>query len=590
MAGNQNENIATWLVEEGSEFDVSVTFSDSDLESEHSIHNSNTEQSNTDSDSDEPIADVPQQCQPIHNEVRTPSVYYRGKNGTMWNAHMPKQTRTTCQNIVQKLPSIKRAYQDKSEIVDCWNVFITDNIIDIITSCTNQQLDVMRTNYSRGHRDCPPTDRNEILAFFGLLYLIGMKKGNHLNTEELWATDGTAPDIFSCTMSQRRFKILVQAIRFDNKTSRAYRKTRDNLAPIREIFEEFVNQCQASYNVGAFATIDEMLEPFRGRCRFRQYIANKPAKYGIKIYAVADSKTFFTVNMEIYPARQPEGPFKIDNDVSAVVKRVAAPILNGGRNLTMDNFYTSVPLANDLYNNYRTTVVGTIRKNKPDLPSEITNITGRPKCSSLFAFGKDPNKSTIVSYVPNKRIKKNVIMLSTMHRDDAIDESTYEQYKPEIITFYNSTKGGIDVVDRMKGEYSVTRVSNRWPFTVFCGLLNVATINSQIMFNFNTSKKVPRKDFIKELAKTLIKPHIDQRASIPTLAIPLRQKMEKITGKKVTHSLRQEGAKSKCDFCPAKKNRYSQNRCCNCNKFMCKEHVKKVTFTCNNCYVSDDSD
>ncbi|XP_046674842.1 uncharacterized protein LOC124363627 [Homalodisca vitripennis] len=584
MARFQEEDIANWLLEEEN-FDASGIVSDSDCASEHSDHNSNSEQSGADSDTGEPIADFSEHPQATNNEVR--GVFYKGKNGTMWEAHKPKQTRTPAQNIVQKLPSIKRLYQEKSNIVDCWKVFITDNIIDKIIVGTNQKLDVMRRNYSRGEKDCPPTNRDEILAFFGLLYLIGMKKGNHLSTDELWATDGTAPDIFACTMSQRRFHTLVQGIRFDDKASRAYRKARDNLAPIREIFEEFVRQCQASYNVGAFATIDEMLEPFRGRCHFRQYIANKPAKYGIKIYAVTDSKTFYTVNMEIYPAKQPDGPFKTDNDVSAVVKRVAEPVLNGGRNLTMDNFYTSVPLANDLYHNYRTTVVGTIRKNKPDLPPEITNITGRAKCSTIFAFGKDPNKCTILSYVPNKKSKKNVIMLSTMHSDDTIDESTGEQFKPDIITFYNSTKGGVDVVDRMKGEYSVTRVSNRWPFTVFCGLLNVATINSQIMFNFNTSKKVARKDFIKELAKCLIKPHIDQRASIPTLAIPLRRKIEKITGYRNIPNLRQDGAKSKCDFCPAKKNRYSKNRCCDCKKLLCKEHVKKTTFVCND---SEDSD
>ena len=36
-----------------------------------------------------------------------------------------------------------------------------------------------------------------------------------------------------------------------------------------------------------------------------------------------------------------------------------------------------------------------------------------------------------------------------MHQDKKIDEATSGDKKPEIISFYNSTKGGVDVVDIM---------------------------------------------------------------------------------------------------------------------------------------------
>ncbi|KAG5876519.1 hypothetical protein JTB14_000186 [Gonioctena quinquepunctata] len=72
--------------------------------------------------------------------------------------------------------------------------------------------------------------------------------------------------------------------------------------------------------------------------------------------------------------------------------------------------------------------------------------------------------------------------------------------KPEIITFHNPTKGGVDVVDGMKCEYSVTRVSNFWPFTVLCSLLNIATINAQIIHSSNVNKLTTRRAFITEPA------------------------------------------------------------------------------------------
>lgn len=177
---------------------------------------------------------------------------------------------------------------------------------------------------------------------------------------------------------------------------------------------------------------------------------------------------------------------------------------------------------NDLYTNHRLTTVGTIRKNKPQLPQELLSIKERPRGSSMFAFGKLSNMCTVVSYIPNKTQKKNVLLASTMHSDDEIDPDSGDSFKPSIITFYNLTKRGVDVVERLKNEYSVTRVSNRWPFTVFGGLLNVGAINAQITFKNNTNKLVQRRVLLTELAKELIKPHLSRRGSILTLPSNLR--------------------------------------------------------------------
>lgn len=50
-----------------------------------------------------------------------------------------------------------------------------------------------------------------------------------------------------------------------------------------------------------------------------------------------------------------------------------------------------------------------------------------------------------------------------MNKKGVIDKETGDMQKPELITFYNVTKGSVDVVDRMKTKYCVTRISNRRP-------------------------------------------------------------------------------------------------------------------------------
>ncbi|XP_035230233.1 uncharacterized protein LOC118202186 [Stegodyphus dumicola] len=113
----------------------------------------------------------------------------------------------------------------------------------------------------------------------------------------------------------------------------------------------------------------------------------------------------------------------------------------------MDNWYMSIPSANELLKNHKLTCVGTLRKDKRETPQEFPPNKNRPLYSSLFGFRA--KELTLTSYVPKKN--KSVLVLSSMHEDNQIDLLSKEQLKPEI-TFYNSTKGGVDTVDELCGN------------------------------------------------------------------------------------------------------------------------------------------
>lgn len=193
---------------------------------------------------------------------------------------------------------------------------------------------------------------------------------------------------------------------------------------------------------------------------------------------------------------------------------------------------------------------------------------------------------TLVSYVPKKG--KNVLLLSTMHNNADIDVESDNLCRPEIISFYNMTKGGVDVVDKLKMEYSVSRNSRRWPLTVFFTLLNIAGINSQIIYKNNTNIIMARRKFLKIIARDLVLPFVQYRLqTCDTLSIELKTLMTNfvgVTSKKIEDTNNDRG---KCFYCPKYKNRKTKVRCAKCHKLICGEH--KIT-VCTVCYLTEEQD
>ncbi|VVC41497.1 PiggyBac transposable element-derived protein [Cinara cedri] len=114
--------------------------------------------------------------------------------------------------------------------------------------------------------------------------------------------------------------------------------------------------------------------------------------------------------MEVYICTQPDGSFKCDYSPSGIVKGLIASISKTGRKITMDNWYTSIPLTIDLLENHKLIIVGTIRKNKREIPKCFLDTKKREVNSTIFGYGKN---IILLSYVPRKN--KNVMLVSIMH-------------------------------------------------------------------------------------------------------------------------------------------------------------------------------
>lgn len=124
-------------------------------------------------------------------------------------------------------------------------------------------------------------------------------------------------------------------------------KTYDKLAPIKDVLDKWLEKLPFMYIPGPEVTVDERLVPFRGCCPLRQYMPNKPGKYGLKIWAACDAKNSFAWNMQIYTRKYTSRvPEKNQG------KWVVLDMIKGlqGHNITCDNFFTSYDLGQKLLN------------------------------------------------------------------------------------------------------------------------------------------------------------------------------------------------------------------------------------------------
>ncbi|XP_072380895.1 uncharacterized protein [Diabrotica undecimpunctata] len=249
--------------------------------------------------------------------------FFLGKNTT--TKHIPpRNVRTHSENLITHLPGAKEVTKNlKGELGIC-KYFFNDTVINIIVEFTNIHIKHSQENYNR-ENNAKEIGALKIRAFIGLLYLAGVLKSGRLSTDELWNKDGSGSEMFQLTMSRYRFKFLLQHLRIDDTDLREERKLLDKFCPIREIFEMFTFICKNGCTPFEYVTIDEKLEAFRGRCSFKQYIPNKP-NIGLKIFALADSKTFYTCNLEPYLGQQPPGSFVVSNSLSELVNRLCEPL------------------------------------------------------------------------------------------------------------------------------------------------------------------------------------------------------------------------------------------------------------------------
>ena len=186
-------------------------------------------------------------------------------------------------------------------------------------------------------------------------------------------------------MARDRLKEILRYLRFDIKNTRSERLKTDKFALASSVWNGFISNSIACYRPGDNLSVDEQLLPSKATCPFTQYIANKPDKFGIKFWLLVCVTSKYIVNG--YPYTGSDSLRNKNQSVGEhVVSRLMEHLLRKGKNVTTDNYFTSLKLAASLQAK-ATSLVGTLNRNMREVPPTAKN--GNQPLHSTILFQND---------------------------------------------------------------------------------------------------------------------------------------------------------------------------------------------------------
>ncbi|XP_071490416.1 piggyBac transposable element-derived protein 4-like [Diadema antillarum] len=232
---------------------------------------------------------------------------------------------------------------------------------------------------------------------------------------------------------------------------------------------------------GGYLSIDESLAPFKGRISYRQYIPNKPRKWGIKFWMLCDAQTGFCLRWRQYVGA--EGQDNGDSATEALVKQLTEPFYNTDRVIVMDNYYSSVKLYEDLSRN-GLGACGTVRSNRRGLPEEIRR-GGREMSAVTW---HDVKLVNVLSTVSSNDLKQKQI------RSKNAEGGRRTIQKPATVDVYNRFMNGVDKMDQRMSYYRYPHKKIKGYRVTYHFTMEVALVNAYIAFRM-AGHKMSTRDF-----------------------------------------------------------------------------------------------
>ncbi|XP_042228896.1 piggyBac transposable element-derived protein 3-like [Homarus americanus] len=432
------------------------------------------------------------------------------------------------------------------EMFEIFKLFFTDEIISHLTEQTN-----LYAHRDKNNKDfC--VDENDMMKFLGLLLISGYHSVPSENDYWSSSEDLEIP-IFAKTMCRERFKSIKRYFHVADNNNLENLK----VAKILPLLHMLRNNCQKHGIFHEFLSIDESMIPYRGHHSAKQFIRNKPVRFGYKMWMMC-SADGYPYNFSIYCGKDKSKKELLGYQV---VMDMLQPVMNKDEHVVFfDNFFTSHALMIDLTSNgFR--ACGTIRDNRTGKCPLLSKKELEKKERGSYDYRSDDsvlcsrwNDNSIVT------VASNYYGVSPMQKVNrwVKNEGRKAINQPHMIKMYNKGMGGVDVCDQMLSTYRPRLRSKKWWWNIWSHLLNLSIAASFRFYqHVNPGSQISHKDFRREIARTLARIETPRkREGGPTSSVP-----KAIRYDNVNHFL-QEFSQGRCYVC--KKN--TRLKCIKCEK------------------------
>ena len=424
----------------------------------------------------------------MRGRTRTPArAPFKSYNDHDVNNPIPPFTPSRPAGIHFERPQLRSTMK---KAVEFFNLFFTIEMINNIVAHTNSYawehiFSGSHQSYTSPDGSWKETTADEIKRLIALIIYMGLVKIG--DVDKYWSIKTLFHGLWArAIMSRTRFKALMAML---HVVDPAKEDKSHKLREVESFIDYFKSRCLALYQPRQNLAIDERMVKSRHRSGIRQYIKDKPTRWGIKLWVLADSSNGYTVDFNVYIGKvtgQETSKFGLGYDV---VMKLIRPFLNQGYHLFVDNFYTSVKLFKDLFAQ-GVLATGTMRETRRDFPAALKN-------SKEWAKGKERGSMRWERYPPCLALQwvdnKVVSMLTTIDRanDHGLVNrktktdgvwNTREVSQPKVIDNYNKFMSGVDRSDQILTTNSALRKSMKWWKTLFYHLIDMAVVNGFILF------------------------------------------------------------------------------------------------------------
>ena len=384
--------------------------------------------------------------------------------------------------------------------IGLFELFFSDDIIKRLVLATIAYSELKKEDkpsmYKRFHYHQLTED--EMRRFIGVLLLLGITGvGSYRHA---WSIKNAQFIVrLNELMSRNRFEA-ISAFFHVVTPQEELANAQNPLKKILPLHQHMKAKCKELYQPLQQVSIDERMVKSKARTKFRQYMKDKPSKWGFKYWVISDPSAYtYDFNLYLGAAQSGRSEHGLAYDV---VIALLESLHHQNYQLYCDNFYSSPFLFHYLLT-IGVTATGTVRSNRRGVPQAVAQVKSilqhrsTPRGKGYYIRERG---SPIVYTCWNDN--QTICSMSTTHPGHSVgtverkcknhSTSSFEVKQVPIsimIAQYNRYMGGVDKSDQLLQYHSSLRCATRYWKTLFYHMLDVGITNAFVLYNWGKMER-----------------------------------------------------------------------------------------------------